>query len=200
MAEGKAASGVRWLAGPEDHDYPAAASYLSLLASPAGVDALVAALKAAKPVTFKAKDILRAAGLALLPVDNAHVASDLKKIKMGKALAPILLVPRGSGHRGGAAGRRRLSPGVRQLPHRREHRHPLPGRRSLITARAEPPTARPGTPEGDPEPQSSGQVAARARSRGSVAALVSAAQGRLVGGGLSRSRRGHSGTRAAWRG
>jgi hypothetical protein len=92
MADGKSATGVRWLAGPEDHDYPAAASYLSLLASPAGVDALVAALKAAKLVRFKAKDILRAAGLALLPVDNAHVASDLKKIKMGKALSPILLV------------------------------------------------------------------------------------------------------------
>jgi hypothetical protein len=92
MADDKSATGVRWLAGPEDHDYPAAASYLSLLASPAGVDALVAALKAAKLVRFKAKDILRAAGLALLPVDNAHVASDLKKIKMGKALSPILLV------------------------------------------------------------------------------------------------------------
>ncbi len=92
MADDKSATGVRWLAGPEDHDYPAAASYLSLLASPAGVDALVAALKAAELVRFKAKDILRAAGLALLPVDNAHVASDLKKIKMGKALSPILLV------------------------------------------------------------------------------------------------------------
>jgi len=92
MTDGEAASGARWLAEPEDHDYPAAASYLSLLVSPAGVDALVAALKAAKPVTFKAKDILRAAGLALLPVDNAHVASDLKKIKMGKALSPVLLV------------------------------------------------------------------------------------------------------------
>ena len=92
MAERKPDSGVRWLAGPQDHDYPAAASYLSLLASPAGVDALVAALKAAQPATFKAKDILRAAGLALLPVDNAHVASDLEKIKMGKVLSPILLV------------------------------------------------------------------------------------------------------------
>jgi hypothetical protein len=53
MADDKSATGVRWLAGPEDHDYPAAASYLSLLASPAGVDALVAALKAAKLVRFK---------------------------------------------------------------------------------------------------------------------------------------------------
>ena len=92
MAGQKPDSGVRWLAGPQDHDYPAAASYLSLLLPPAAVDALVAALKAAQPVTFKAKDILRAAGLALLPVDNAHVAADLEKIKVGKVLSPILLV------------------------------------------------------------------------------------------------------------
>ena len=92
MAERKAFSGVAWLAGPQDHDFPAAASYLSLLASPAGVAALVTALKTATQETFKAKDILRAAGLALLPIDNAHVAADLKKIKTGKALSPILLV------------------------------------------------------------------------------------------------------------
>ena len=40
----------------------------------------------------KAKDILRAAQLALLPVDNPHVASDLAKIKKGQSLSPILLV------------------------------------------------------------------------------------------------------------
>lgn len=83
---------VRWLDQPADHDYPAAASYLALLAAPDEVDRLVAALRAAGPTTFKAKDILRAAGLALLPIDNPHVASDLEKIRDGKALAPILLV------------------------------------------------------------------------------------------------------------
>jgi hypothetical protein len=40
---------------------------------------VIAALKGAPTVTFKAKDILRAAGLALLPVDDPHVASDLKR-------------------------------------------------------------------------------------------------------------------------
>ena len=84
--------GVRWLTAPEDHDYPAAASYLSLLASSSGVTALVQALKSAPTVTFKAKDVLRAARLDLLPVDNPHVASDLKKVRAGKALSPILLV------------------------------------------------------------------------------------------------------------
>jgi hypothetical protein len=84
--------GVRWLTAPEDHDYPAAASYLSLLASSSGVTALVQALKAAPTVTFKAKDVLRAARLDLLPDDNPHVASDIKKVRAGKALSPILLV------------------------------------------------------------------------------------------------------------
>ena len=84
--------GVRWLTAPEDHDYPAAASYLSLLASSSGVTALVTALKSAPTVTFKAKDVLRAARLDLLPPDNPHVASDLKKVRAGKALAPILAV------------------------------------------------------------------------------------------------------------
>ncbi|WP_419691042.1 hypothetical protein, partial [Mycobacterium avium] len=40
----------------------------------------------------KAKDILRAARLDLLPVDNPHVAADLTKIEKGLPLSPILLV------------------------------------------------------------------------------------------------------------
>lgn len=83
---------VRWLDAPEDHDYPAAASYLSLLATPGEIEAVIAALKAAPAVTFKAKDVLRAASLRLLATDNPHVTSDLKKIQAGKALSPILLV------------------------------------------------------------------------------------------------------------
>lgn len=83
---------VHWLRAPEEHDYPAAASYLALLAAPDAVAALVEALRAAPTVTFKAKDVLRAAGLTLLPKDDFHVASDLKKIKAGKGLAPVLLV------------------------------------------------------------------------------------------------------------
>jgi len=86
---------VKWLDEPEDHDYDAAAAYLSMLAEKDAVDKTVAALKAVKPVYQKAKDILRAAELALLPENNAHVRSDLSKISDGKKLSPILLV-RGS--------------------------------------------------------------------------------------------------------
>jgi hypothetical protein len=80
---------------PEAHDYDAAAAYLSMLAEKDAVDKTVAGLKTAKPIYQKAKDILRAAGLKLLPDTNAHVRSDLAKISEGKKLSPILLV-RGS--------------------------------------------------------------------------------------------------------
>jgi hypothetical protein len=83
---------VKWLDEPEDHDFQAAADYLSMVAEQPAVDKTVGALRDAKPVYRKAKDILRAARLALLPASNAHVASDLKKIGDGKKLSPILLV------------------------------------------------------------------------------------------------------------
>jgi hypothetical protein len=86
---------VKWLDEPEAHDYDAAAAYLSMLAENDSVDKTVAALRAAKPVYQKAKDILRAAGLNLLADTNAHVRSDLDKIGVGTRLSPILLV-RGS--------------------------------------------------------------------------------------------------------
>ena len=81
-----------WKAAPEEHDYPAAAGYLALLTGPADVGRLVAALRAAPITHQKAKDILRASGLPLLPPDNPHVAGDLHKIKTGKQLSPVLLV------------------------------------------------------------------------------------------------------------
>jgi hypothetical protein len=84
-----------WKTEPEDHDYPAAASYLSLLLPQPSVDALVAELRAAPIGHWKAKDLLRASGLGLLPTDNPHVSSDLKKVKEGDKLSPVLLV-RGS--------------------------------------------------------------------------------------------------------
>lgn len=83
---------VKWLEKPEAHDFPAAADYLALLADPDTLKALTQSLRAGDIVHKKAKDILRAARLSVLPVDNAHVASDLAKIKAGQPLSPILLV------------------------------------------------------------------------------------------------------------
>jgi len=85
-------SSVLWLPEPEEQDYPAAADYLSFLGSDHAVNQLVKALRNARIVHRKAKDILRASRLALLPEDNAHVASDLRKIRSGKRLSPVLVV------------------------------------------------------------------------------------------------------------
>ncbi len=83
---------VKWLEKPEAHDFPAAADYLELLADSDTVKELTERLKAGTIVHKKAKDILRAAQLRLLSVDNPHVASDLSKIKKDQPLSPILLV------------------------------------------------------------------------------------------------------------
>jgi hypothetical protein len=83
---------VKWLDEPQAHDYAAAADYLTMVAEPEKVDKTIAALRDAKTVYRQAKDILRAARLALLPKGNVHVKADLAKIGAGKKLSPILLV------------------------------------------------------------------------------------------------------------
>jgi hypothetical protein len=86
-----------WKNEPDEHDYPAARDYLTLITTETVADRLVAELQAAPLTHRKAKDILRASRLALLPADNVHVAKDLDKVKNGKALSPVLLV-RGHTH------------------------------------------------------------------------------------------------------
>lgn len=45
-----------------------------------------------RPVEHVAKDLLRASGLPLLPRGEARVDDDLKKLRRGEPLAPVLLV------------------------------------------------------------------------------------------------------------
>ncbi|HAN71051.1 MAG TPA: hypothetical protein DCQ36_05605 [Actinobacteria bacterium] len=81
-----------WMDKPEDHDFPAAGNYLSLLLDARYVTEIVKALKKAETVHYFAKDILRASRLSLLPIDDTHVAEDLAKIIRGEKLSPVLLV------------------------------------------------------------------------------------------------------------
>jgi hypothetical protein len=83
---------VKWLEKPEEHDFPAAGDYLALLADSNTVNEVTDSLQPGTVVYKKAKDILRAARLSLLPDDNPHVAADLSKIKKGTPLSPILAV------------------------------------------------------------------------------------------------------------
>jgi hypothetical protein len=82
-----------WKDEPEAQDFPAAKSYLSLLIGLKGAGKLVKSLRREPGVRhFAAKDILRAAGLPLLPTDDSEVAHDLEKIEKGIKLSPVLLV------------------------------------------------------------------------------------------------------------
>ena len=90
---------AHWQKDPEPHDFTAAADYLSLVFTRRETAALVDALRSAKTVARKAKDLMRASGLPTLPADNVHVRADLDKVASGKKLSPVLLV-RGRAARG----------------------------------------------------------------------------------------------------
>ncbi|HVB91758.1 MAG TPA: hypothetical protein VND70_06630 [Acidimicrobiales bacterium] len=81
-----------WKEEPEEHDFPAAAAYLSLINTASDVKTLVVSLRASPLERRMAKDILRASRLELLTPENPHVAADLAKVKRGDALSPVLLV------------------------------------------------------------------------------------------------------------
>jgi len=94
---GKEPAGIEWLKAPEEHNYPAALSYLTLIYDEPAARSYVEKLKAAPISQFKAKDIFRASGLSLLGVSNSHVLRDQKKIEAGQPFSPLLLV-RAPGH------------------------------------------------------------------------------------------------------
>ena len=83
---------IVWLDDAQEHNYPAAESYLSLIYEAKRVRQLVKKLREAAIVEFKAKDVFRASGLSLLGVSNSHVEKDSKKIAKKTALSPLLLV------------------------------------------------------------------------------------------------------------
>jgi hypothetical protein len=83
---------IVWTHGSEQGDYDAALAFLSLIYSTARTKALVKLLRSASVIERTAKDLLRASGLPLLPLNETSVKSDLKKIAKGKPLAPALLV------------------------------------------------------------------------------------------------------------
>ncbi|MGD0386680.1 MAG: hypothetical protein ABSB73_11155 [Solirubrobacteraceae bacterium] len=84
---------VRWLDEPEDKDYAAAQSYLSLLVGADDLEPLIERLRNAPSGRWRAKDILRAAHLPLLSAKQSEeVAEKLAKVRAKEALSPILLV------------------------------------------------------------------------------------------------------------
>jgi len=85
-----------WEKKPASKDYQAGQDYLSLLFTEAEARKIIHRLRSAPTTNREGKDLLRASQTHLLDQDDPHVALDLKKIKKGKKLSPVLLV-RGDG-------------------------------------------------------------------------------------------------------
>jgi hypothetical protein len=83
---------INWLPDVAEHNYSAAASYLSILYPENRVTDMLEQLRSVPLVQFKAKDIFRASQLSLLGVSNSHVEKDIDKIEKCIGLSPILLV------------------------------------------------------------------------------------------------------------
>lgn len=83
---------IKWLADVEEHDYPAAESYLRILYNEDKVADMITCFRNAVIVQFKAKDVFRATQLSLLGVSNLHVEKDRKKIQKEISLSPLLLL------------------------------------------------------------------------------------------------------------
>jgi hypothetical protein len=81
-----------WKDEPDEQDFPAATDYLSLLLPGPVSLSIVSELKGAETIYRKAKDLMRAGRLPLLPAENPHVAKDLKTVEKGNLLSPVLLV------------------------------------------------------------------------------------------------------------
>src|ERR1700674_5278339 len=88
-----------WTNKPSAENLQGALSFLSLLYSTVDARRLVSALRRGQTDSYAAKDLLRASNLTLLARDESHVEDDLKKIRKGKRLSPVLLI-RGDMSRG----------------------------------------------------------------------------------------------------
>ena len=82
---------IKWFDKPQKHDYPAAASYLSLTIDQQAARTAARELEKADMTKFAAKDIFRASGLSLLGASNSHVEKDRAQIYRNEKLSPLLL-------------------------------------------------------------------------------------------------------------
>jgi len=83
---------IHWKNRSDAEDFEAAANFLSLILGKRECKKLMGALRKAETIELAAKDLLRASQLPILPREEPHVDSDIKKIHKGKPLSPVLLV------------------------------------------------------------------------------------------------------------
>lgn len=81
----------RWKSDVDEHDYAAAYDYLTLIMDGDVAAHIVTQLRDQPDIVKrKAKDLLRAADLPLLPRDDEYVTRDLLAIANGDRLSPVL--------------------------------------------------------------------------------------------------------------
>ena len=83
---------ITWQDDAPPSDYEAAGHYLSLVDVQKNIDKALADLKAGAIVEYKATDLLRAAQLAVPKADDRPTREQIKKIKRGEPVSPVLLV------------------------------------------------------------------------------------------------------------
>lgn len=83
---------VKWLPDASEDDYAAANAYLALIKPPDNVAKLVANLKTAKVEEYRATDLFRASRVELPAKDDRPCRREIKKIRSGELISPVLLV------------------------------------------------------------------------------------------------------------
>lgn len=87
---------IEWLTEVADHDYSAAAAYLSIKFDKDLVTKAIGKLRKAPLTTRRANDILRAAGLTPAPLDDPGVMKDLIRVIERVRLSPVLVISDGT--------------------------------------------------------------------------------------------------------
>jgi hypothetical protein len=82
---------LHWAKDVAEHDYAAAAAYLSISFGQEYADDVAAKLRKLPVVARRANDILRAASRDPLPLTDPGVLKNLKKVLAGEKLSPILV-------------------------------------------------------------------------------------------------------------
>lgn len=90
---------IHWRDEPEEKDFPAAASYLSLVFEPEVAQKLANALRQAPACAFAAKDVLRASGATPAEARGYDLKAQQDAIAGRQPLSPILLVRDSRSHR-----------------------------------------------------------------------------------------------------
>jgi hypothetical protein len=91
MSTAGVVSYLQWKKDVAQHDYGAAARYLSIRLGESRAEQVVAELRKLPVITRRANDILRATRRDPLPLSDPGVLKDLKKVLAGEKLSPILV-------------------------------------------------------------------------------------------------------------